>query len=99
MRGYARKVDANHKAISSYFTRLGCMVHQTIGDWDLTVTRMGVVALIEIKDPASPNLKRRNRGDKLLDDGWPIRKVMTLADVMAVVTQMGKEARKREGME
>ena len=77
----AKRTDANHKAIAKAFERIGYMVHHTIGDWDLTVTINRDVYLIEVKDPKSPNLKRRNKGDDLRDKGWPIHKVMTEQDV------------------
>ena len=78
------KRDANHKALSADFERLGWKVHHTNGDWDATICKRDVVRLIEYKDPKSPNLKRKNRGDKLKADGWPIIRVLTQDDVIKV---------------
>lgn len=78
----ARKTDANHKAIAQTFEKLGWKVHHTNGDWDLTVCKAGRVRLIEIKDPKSMNLKRRNKGNDLIDAGWPIVRVLTYGDVV-----------------
>ena len=87
----ARKVDANHKAIAGYFEKLGCLVHHSIGDWDLTVCRPNkpdTLRLIEVKDPKSPNLKRRNKGNELIDRGWPIVRVLTPDDAIKIVREM-----------
>lgn len=90
---FARRVDANHAEIAGYFERLGCKVHHTIGDWDLTVTRMGVVKLIEIKNAKKPPSKKRltKRARKLVDEGWPIRRVETMEDVLKVANEMKEE--------
>lgn len=81
----ARRTDKNHKAIAQTFEKLGWKVHHTNGDWDLTVCKANVVRLVEVKDPKSPNLKRRNKGNDLIDEGWPIVRVLTLADVIKLV--------------
>jgi hypothetical protein len=90
----ARKVDANHQAMREYFEDLGFLVHSTNGDWDLTVSKFKVVKLIELKDPQSPNLKRKNKGDKLIAEGWPIRRCLTEDDVILLAEEMHKEAGK-----
>ena len=97
---YARRTDANHSTIAQTFERLGCKVHHTIGDWDITVSRMGVIKLVEIKDPNQPPSKKKltERAQKLVDDGWPIRRVETTDDCLAVVAEIHREALKREGM-
>ena len=97
---YARRTDANHSSIAETFERLGCKVHHTIGDWDITVSRMGVVKLIEIKNPAKPPSARKltKRAQKLVDEGWPIRRVETTDDCLAVVAEIHAEAMRREGM-
>jgi hypothetical protein len=94
---FARKVDANTKALTEAFRRLGCLVHVTNGSWDLTVCKFGIVALIECKDPKSPNLKRRNKGDDLIDQGFPIQRVLTLDDVIAVCDKLRQVALMRDG--
>ena len=83
---FARKVDANHKAIAEAFRRCGCLVHHTIGDWDLTVSKCKVIALIEVKDgKKSPSRRRLTpRSQRLIDEGWPIHRVETIDDVLAV---------------
>jgi len=97
---YARRTDANHSAIAETFERLGCKVHHTIGDWDITVTRMGVVKLCEIKDPNKPPsaTKLTKRAQKLLDEGWPIRRVENMDDCLAVVAEIYAEAIHKAGM-
>ena len=97
---YARRTDANHSTIAQTFERLGCKVHHTIGDWDITVTRMGVIKLVEIKDPSKPPSARKltDRAQKMVDDGWPIRRVETTDDCLAVVAEIHAEAMRREGM-
>lgn len=87
----ARKVDATHKALLACFEKLGCLVHSTNGEWDATVTKFGIVRLIEFKDPKSPNLKRRNKGDDLRDKGWPIHRCMTMVDVINVVNGIKRD--------
>lgn len=77
-----RRVDKNHKAICDTFRKLGWLVHSTNGDWDITVCKAGKVRLVEIKDPKSMNLKRRNKGNDLIDAGWPIVRVLTNGDVL-----------------
>ena len=97
----AKRTDSNHQTIAQTFERLGCKVHHYLGDWDLTITRMGVVKLIEVKDPAkSPSAtKLTKRAQRLVDEGWPIRRVETVDDCMAVVAEIHQEALRREGME
>jgi len=96
----ARRTDANHGLIADYFERLGCMVYHNVDAWDITVTRMGVVKLVEVKDPAKPLSARKltDRAQKLVDEGWPIRRCETLEDVMGVVNEIHAEAMHREGM-
>ena len=83
---FARRVDDNTKAITEAFRRCGCLVHCTNGDWDLSVSKFGQVVLIEVKDgKKSPSRRRLTpRSQKLIDEGWPIHKVETLDDVLAV---------------
>ena len=92
---FARKVDANHHAIAEAFRRCGCLVHHTIGDWDLTVSKFKQVMLIEIKNPTkSPSQRRLTpRSQKLVDEGWPIIRVETLDDVLEVCIKMRQPAR------
>lgn len=85
---YARRVDANLKDIVKAFRKLGFGVHVTNSDWDLTVWKGGAVRLVEAKDPKSPNLKRRNKGNDLIDRGCPIWRVMTVEDVLEVVRSL-----------
>lgn len=86
----ARRTDANHQTIAGYFERLGCFVHSTNGDWDLTVSKFGTVKLIEIKDPNKPPSATRltERSQKLVNAGLPIVRVETMDDVIAVVRSM-----------
>jgi hypothetical protein len=92
----ARRVDNNHAQIAGWFERLGCLVHRTNLDWDLTVSRMKVVKLIECKNNAKA--KHTERQVKLLSDGWPIQRVENLEDAIQVVEAMRAEAMKREGV-
>ncbi len=93
------RTDANSKEIAGYFTRLGFGVHRTNSSWDLTVWKMSVVKLIEIRDPEAPDQKRLNAGDRLVKEkGCPIRRCLTLSDVMVVNEEVHREALKREGM-
>jgi len=52
LRRAARK-DGNHDEIREEFRRLGCIVHDTLGDWDLTVEKHTLTCLVEVKDPLS----------------------------------------------
>jgi hypothetical protein len=96
----ARRPDANHSTIAGYFERAGCKVFHTYDAWDITVTRMGVVKLVEIKDPEKAKSRTRltPRAQKLVDEGWPIRRCETLDDVLGIVNEMYAEALHREGM-
>lgn len=87
----ARRIDATHKPLSRVFEQLGWLVHPTNGDWDATVCKSGIIRLIEYKDPKSPNLKRKNKGDKLKAEGWPIDRVMTVNDVISIDQQISRE--------
>lgn len=78
----AKRTDANLTDLVKALRKLGYLVNITNADWDLTVVHRGKVLLLEVKDPKSPNLKRRNKGDDLRDLGWPIHKVMTLEEVL-----------------
>ena len=91
------RTDANSKEIAGYFTRLGFGVHFSNTSWDLTVWKMSVVKLIEIRDPEAPDQKRLNSGDRLVKEkGCPIRRCLTLDDVMAVNEEVNAEALRRE---
>lgn len=94
----ARRTDANHQTIAGYFERLGCLVHHSIDCWDLTVARMGVCKLIEIKDPDKPPSKKKltTREQKFIDAGWPIKRVETMDDCLKVVAEMRDEAMRRD---
>lgn len=46
----ARRTDANHEAIAKAFEGLGCRVHRTNADWDLTVCYGREVELVEVKN-------------------------------------------------
>ena len=97
MRG--RRTDANHQTIAGYFERLGCLVHHAIcPGYDLVVSKFGAVALIEIKDPAKPPSARKltPTSQKMLDEGWPVKQVMTLDHVMAVVEELRKQGMRRD---
>lgn len=69
MRTYANKVDANQDAIVLEYERLGCEVHRTNRDWDLTVDKDGIIGLVEIKNPATlygrKGLNKRQQAIKL----------------------------------
>ena len=97
---FARRTDANHSAIAQTFERLGCKVWHTVDAWDLTITRMGIVKLVEIKDPSKPPSARKltDRAQKLVNEGWPIRKVETMDDCLQVVAEIHAEALQREGI-
>ena len=96
---FARKVDANHKTIAEAFRRCGCLVHHTIGDWDLTVSKFKQVALIEIKDPKKSPSRRKltPRSQRLLDEGWPIHRVEGLDDVLTVCEALRQAAMAQSG--
>lgn len=89
----ARRTDRNHGEIAGYFERLGCLVHHTIGDWDLTISRMKVVKLVECKGHKG---KFTDKQVLLLAEGWPIRRCETLEDVIGVVNEIHDEALHRE---
>ena len=94
-----RRTDANHAVIAGYFERLGALVHKTnISGWDLTVSKFGAIALIEVKDPAKPPSARKltPTSQKMVEDGWPIREVRTLDHVMAVVEELRKQGMRRD---
>lgn len=95
---YARKVDGNTKTISDAFKSLGCHVHQTNGDWDLTV-QFGVAvratALVEIKDPEQKANKgarvRRSANQKKVHAVMAVRIVKTLDDVLDAVDELRRQ--------
>ena len=93
-----RKVDANHKAIMEAFRRLGCLVHHTAGDWDIEVSKHGLVALVEIKDPTKPKskVKLTRRSQALIEQGWPIHLVKTLDDALGVCETLRRQAMVRD---
>lgn len=86
----ARKIDENHRAIAQAFEKLGCLVHNTIGDWDLTVSKFGIIRLVECKRNAKA--KATSRQKKLLADGWPIVRVESVDDVLTVEREMKASA-------
>jgi hypothetical protein len=96
---FARRVDENTKAITEAFRRLGCLVHCTNGDWDLTVSKFNVTALVEVKDgKKSPSRKRLTaRSQSLVDAGWPISRVESLDDVLALCDKLRQQAMSRDG--
>jgi hypothetical protein len=63
----ARRTDGNHKTIAEAFQKLGCGVHLTNADWDLSVTFGGIVMLIEVKNPETAYGKKgKNEKQKTL---------------------------------
>lgn len=68
----ARRTDANQDAIADEFERLGCIVHRTNADWDIScqLPELPMVALlVEIKNPATSygrrGLNKRQQGIKI----------------------------------
>ncbi len=82
----ARKVDSNHGVIAEAFEKLGCLVHHTIGDWDLTVSKYGVIRLVECK--RSAKAKSTKRQIELAKQGWPIVRVESVDDVIKLERAM-----------
>lgn len=82
----ARRTDINHKALVQVFKQLGCIVHPTIGDWDLTVAKFGNVRLVEVK--RNSKAKATERQKKLKVIGLPITRVETADDCINLVKGM-----------
>lgn len=84
MSHWRHRSDANTKPIADAFVKLGWLVHRNNGVWDLTACNPSTwrILLVEVKDPNSPNLKRRNKGNDLIDKGWPIVRCLTVEDVI-----------------
>lgn len=87
MSHYRHRSDANCKDIANCFEKLGCLVHRTNSTWDLTIARANVVRLIEVRAPDS-DPKRRNKGNDMIDRGFPIIRVLTIDDCVDVVQGM-----------
>jgi len=83
----ARRTDANHGSIADAFERLGCRVHRTNGDWDLTVQHGGVTMLVEVKNPDTSYGKR---GESARQKELPVmrRLVRNLDDVSETVNTL-----------
>jgi len=65
----AAKIDANQPAIAAEFERLGCIVHRTNADWDLTVQLYGLTVPVEVKNRETSygkrGLNKRQQGIKI----------------------------------
>ena len=56
-----RKTDANCSLIVKTLRKLGCRVHVTNDDWDLTVQRGGITMLCEVRGAGKPRKARKGR--------------------------------------
>jgi hypothetical protein len=83
----ARKVDGNYKDVIAEFERLGCRVHRTNADWDLTVKYADYVRCIEVKNPNTAYGKKglSERQKDLVITPYLVR---SLEDVRACVESM-----------
>lgn len=83
----ARRTDNNHASIARAFERMGCVVHRTNGDWDLTVRLGTAVELIEVKNPETAYGKRgQNERQKSMRMHREI--VRNMDDVARVVSSL-----------
>lgn len=88
---WARKTDGNLKEIAKAYRKLGCRVHVTNGDWDLTVQSGWLITdLVEVKDDTQPlsNQKVRTKRQKETHDKLAIQIVKNVNDVAAHVAEM-----------
>lgn len=83
----ARKVDANYNVIADEFERLGCRVHRTNADWDLTVKYCDITRTVEVKNPQTSYGKKglNAKQKKLTVEPYLIRDVQ---DVKVCVESM-----------
>lgn len=78
----ARRVDANLTTIVKAYRKLGCKVHVTNGDWDLTVQYGGVTDLVEVKDgDKPPSARKLTEHEEKTHENLMIRIVMGLDQV------------------
>jgi len=91
----AKRVDANHGEIKRAFERMGCDVLDLSGVGqgcpDLLVKdRSDALRLVEVKDGKKRPSKRALTGpQKDFHAVWPVTRVESVDDVMAIVSQQG----------
>lgn len=85
----AARVDGNHAEIRDAFRQCGCLVESLAsvgrGVPDLLVTKLGCVALIEVKH-GKGTLTPAQRGWH--GKGWPVWVVREVADVPEIVRRL-----------
>ena len=87
----AARTDGNCQSIAEAFERLGCIVHRTNSDWDLTVQAGEATVLIEVKNPDSARGRREIKsGGNERQRKMQIRRVMVTCvdDVERVVLKL-----------
>lgn len=85
----AKRTDKNHSLIADAYEKLGCRVHRTNADWDLTVQYGGLTDLVEIKNPETAYGKR---GENDRQKQLPVmrRLIRTVDDVAEHVAVLRK---------
>jgi len=81
---YARKVDANHKAITDALRACGWLVADTSrlkGFVDLVAQKPGRTVLVEVKTPRGKLTEAQVR---LSEQGWWIHVLRTVDDALAL---------------
>lgn len=84
----ARRTDANLTDLVNAFRKLGCSVHVTNRDWDLTIGYGGLTMLCEAKDGAKPPSARKlTKNEEKFHSTWTggIRIIKDLEDVAETV--------------
>jgi hypothetical protein len=99
---YAKRVDGNHAQIRDGLRKAGYRVrdHSALGDGIpdlcvLAVAPLGISLHLEVKDPNNPNKARHQLTDAekewMYFNGWNTRKVFTLDEALAAITQFKRE--------
>lgn len=79
---FARRTDANLKAIVAAYRQLGCRVDVTNDKWDLTVQWGGVTDLVEVKDGSKPPSARKlTKAEEKTHETLMIRTVLNINQV------------------
>ena len=83
---YARRVDANLSEVAGAFRAMGCVVHITNADWDMTIQYGGITMLIEVKDGKKVASKRKlTKLQERLHASMCVRVVKDLSEVEGCV--------------
>lgn len=89
----ARRTDANLTEIVKHLRSLGCSVHITNGDWDLTIGYGGVTFLAEVKDGSKPpSCQKLTENEKKFHDSWTggIYMIRSIEDASNLANTMSK---------